>query len=64
MSSFDEPVVGREVGVVYLLTSSPKYVRFKTIDQDSLPAYQPVHERPLTAEEITHFQHLRGEPTS
>ena len=59
--SFGEPVVGHEVGVVYLLASNPKYVRFKIIDQNGSPAYQPIKERPLTPEEITHFESLRRE---
>jgi len=62
--SFGEPVVGHDVGVVYLLASNPKYARFKIIDQDGLPAYQPMSERPLTADEIAHFERLAREQES
>ena len=63
---FGEGIIGREVGAAYLVQGNPHYTRFKVIasprdkdsDQPIIPAYQPISERPLTAEEIAHFEAL------
>ena len=56
-----ETVVGRDVGVVYLLQLSPKYVRFKVIEQYGEPAFQAVSERLLTEDEQERFAALAHE---
>jgi hypothetical protein len=61
-----EGSTGREVGAAYLLPGNPHYTRFKVIaspqpegsDAPVIPAYQPINQRPLTAEEIAHFEVL------
>ena len=57
--SFGKDAIGHEIGVVYLLQREPHYTRFKIVEQDGLPAYQPISTRPLTAEEIAHFTRWR-----
>ena len=57
---------GHEVGAAYLLPGNPHYTRFKVIaspqpeasDAPVIPAYQPISQRPLTVEEIAHFEAL------
>ena len=63
---FGEGIVGREVGAAYLIPGKPHYARLKVIaqpqpegsDQPPIPVYQPISERPLTAEEIAHLEAL------
>ena len=62
---FGEGIVGHEVGAVYLIPGKPHYTRFKVVpwrekgsNAPPLPAYQEIGERPLTPEEIAHFEAL------
>ncbi len=66
MFEYGEPEIGREVGAAYLIPGNPHYTRFKIVaspqpegsDQPPIPAYQLISERPLTPEEIPHFEAL------
>jgi len=56
--SFGETGVGRVIGVVYLLPDDPHYTRFRIVQGEKVPLYEPIGERPLTEEEIQHFEQL------
>lgn len=68
MFSYGEPVIGQETGAAFLISGNPHYTRFKIVvwrdansDEQPLPAYQPIYERPLTDAEIAHLQRLANE---
>jgi len=52
---FGEEIVGQEIGAVFLLPQAQYYVRFKIVQGETVPMYQPMDKRPLTEEELEHF---------
>jgi hypothetical protein len=55
---FGEIVEGQEIGVVYFFPDDPHYTRFRIIRGNSTPLYETILTRPLTPEEMQHFEAL------
>jgi hypothetical protein len=57
--TFGDETTQDEISCVYLLKSRQYYVRFKIVREPrTLLPYETISERPLTEEEITHFEAL------
>ena len=57
--TFGDETTQDEIGCVYPLKTRQYYVRFKIVRGPGNPMpYETISERPLTEEEITHFEAL------